>query len=210
MQCNFPILVYSLIQSLKHEEEKKEIRHCDLNVCWSWFVYRSPSLVSALFHLHEFPVCSSVTHFWWTKMAKCIHWNFLLFKQLGCNSSATLTGPVFLLSSTFHPPQRFLQGSSPLCQSDLTACPGTPCHRSAQQHTGLSDGPPGRGPSTPLWRRTPSGCPVGRAMEHRYNQSITLKNLRMSTCVSIYVFMCICVCVLVCFQWVETKKEGVT
>lgn len=73
MQCNFPVLVYGLIQSLKHEEEKKEIRHCCLNVRWSWFVYRSPSLVSALFHLHEFPVCSSVTHFWWTKMAKkCI------------------------------------------------------------------------------------------------------------------------------------------
>lgn len=70
-------------------------------------------------------------------------------------------GAVFLLGPTSHPPQRFLQGSSPLSQSDLTACPGTPCRRSAQQHTGLSDGPPGRGPSTPLWRRTPSGCLCG-------------------------------------------------
>ena len=88
------------------------------------------------------------------------------------SSSSALLGAVFLLSSTSHPPLGFPQGSSPLSQSDLTACPGTPCLRSARQHTGLSDGPPGRGPSNRLWRRTPSGCPARGAAEHRYNQSI--------------------------------------
>lgn len=137
-----------------------------------------------------------------------MHWNFLLFKQLGCNSSATLTGPVFLLSSTFHPPQRFPQGSSPLSQSDLTACPGTPCHRSAQQHTGLSDGPPGRGPSTPLWRRTPSGCPVGGAVEHRYNQvnnTEEFENVQVCFHLCVYVYLCLCAGV---FSMSGNKKRG--
>lgn len=70
------------------------------------------------------------------------------------------------LGSTSRPRlQRSAQGSSPPSRSAETACPAPPCRRSARQHTALSDGPPGRGPSTPRWRRTPSGCPAGGAIE---------------------------------------------
>lgn len=111
-------------------------------------------------------------------------------------------GSVFPLSSISHPPQRFLQGSSPLSWSGSTACPGTPCQRSAQQHTGPSDGPLGRGPSTLLWRRTPAGCPVGGAVEH---------DSRMCACVLRRFHLCIlfvfaqitlmCVCELPLTVW---------
>lgn len=142
-----------------------------------------------------------VTRFWWTKSKQSSHWKFLLFQTLGWNSSATLTGAVFLLRSTSHPPQTFLQGSSP-SRSDPTACPGTPCHRSAQQHTGLSDGPPGRGPSNPLWRRTPSGCPVEGAVEQRCNQSVTLAGGKShcdlkNSCGCVFVSLCL---------WVESQQ----
>lgn len=137
----------------------------------------SSSLVTVHFHQHDFPVCSLVTRLWWTHSKQYIHRKVILSQLLGCNSSAALVGAVFLLNSTSHPQQRFLQGSSPLSQSDLTACPGTPCHQSAQQHTGLSDGPPGHGPSNLLWRHTPSGCPAGGAVEHRC-QSVNNIDLR--------------------------------
>lgn len=124
-------------------------------------------------------------------------------------------GAVFLLSSTSHPPQWFLQGSSPLSWSAPTACPGTPCRRSARQHTGLSDGPPGRGPSTRLWRRTPAGCPAGGAVEHRCNQSIILtwgKTDRILSCpraesLWMLMFLCVSICVSICVC--VREKDGV-
>lgn len=80
---------------------------------------------------------------------------------------------LFLFSSTSRPPpRRSVQGPFPPSQSGPTACPGTPCHRSVQQHTVLSDGPPGRGPNTPRLRRTPSGCPVVGAIEQQYHSII--------------------------------------
>lgn len=72
-----------------------------------------------------------------------------------------------LLSPTSHRPQRSARGSSPPNQNGPTACPGTPGPRSVRRHTEQSDGPPGRGPSTPLLRSTLSGCPVVGAIEHR-------------------------------------------
>lgn len=82
--------------------------------------------------------------------------------------------------------QRSVQGSSPPSQSGPTACPGTPCHRSVQQHTVLSDGPPGHGPNTPRLRRTLSGRPVVGAIEQHYRHAHV-----WHMCVT-----CICACFL--------------
>lgn len=157
-----------MIPSLKHVGEKQ-------NQASGWrfsfvlslicILYVSPPL---RFHLHDFPVCSSY------------HTNNASTGSSFSPSGSAVNPPlpfqwaVFPLSSTSHPPQWFLQGPSPLNQSSLTACPGTPYRWSAQQHTGLSDEPPDRGPSTPLWKHTLSGCPAGGAVEFRHNQSIIL------------------------------------
>ena len=85
--------------------------------------------------------------------------------------------------------QRCVQGSSPPSQSGPRPCPDTPCHRSVQQRTVLSDGPPGHGPSTPRWRRTPPGCPVVEP-----ESSITIM-CTFGTCVRWCLHVChLCLC----------------
>lgn len=96
--------------------------------------------------------------------------------DFGGSSAALWWAGINPSSFTSRPRQWFPPGSSPPSRSAPTVCPGTPCRRSARRRTGPSRGPRGRGPSTPRWRRTPSGCPVGGAVEQKH--SIELQYLQ--------------------------------
>lgn len=171
---HFPQFVYVWIQSFQsldaRREKQNHVPPCVL-ICAVYVQFISGSR----FLLHP-SFSRSLLHL--TKPQRIVRplasLSLSLSQLIDCGSPAVPRGAAFPLSSTSHPPRRFPPGFSPPSQSAPTACPGPPCHWSARRHTGLSDGPLGHDPSTHLWWHTPSGCPAGGAVEHIYDQSLTV------------------------------------